>query len=91
MKCAACGYEYAPKKLKVDKAIRFKSGPKKGQVKEVTEEIIDISIGDEEFKELSVSLSEPKDRYPDYSSRSPLYEETLYACPKCGTLRVGRV
>jgi hypothetical protein len=53
MKCAACGYERAVKSEVVDDVVRYKSGKRKGEVKEIGTKEIKLEIGAEEFIKLS--------------------------------------
>ena len=83
-KCYACGYEKKPDEI-VTKEILYKTGKKKGQVREVTKEtttypnFIEVHVrGRDDFS------TKNTDRW----SINEDLRAGLYACPKCGTIRL---
>ncbi len=88
MKCAACGYQYKQKTKIVDKVIRFKSGPRKGEIKNITDEEITLSLGDTPFHRLYFQKDVDRLVYDDKEWAFDVQEPALYACPECGTIRM---
>jgi len=91
MKCYACGYEKRQKFVNVAEVKRFKSGKRKGEIKEVKEDRIDVFEKDPKFIEVLVAKGSVethiRDKAPFWGSDG--YEEvTIYACPQCGTLKI---
>lgn len=92
MKCTACGYEKRHKVMKTVNVKRYKSGPRKGQIKEIEEEVVDIFANDPEFVEILVAKGSVnthiENKYMTYSCSQDYEEVSIYACPMCGTLRI---
>ena len=85
MKCAACGYIYKEKSQIVDDVVLYKTGKKKGQVKEIKTKKIKLVIGHSKFLEVYFSKGIENLKYEkEYFS----YEPDLFACPECGTLKI---
>lgn len=88
MKCYACGYEKRYKLITTTEVVRFKSGKRKGEIKEVKEHSFDLYQDDPEFIEIviaeeKVSIDKKRAGWKNYEIVG------LYACPKCGTVRIG--
>lgn len=86
MKCAACGYEHKADEYE-DQEIRYKTGKKKGQLKEkrrvlakTYKKFIEVNVMDR----LQFTVSDKHRGWgdPDY------YEVSVVACPECGTLKL---
>lgn len=91
MKCPSCKYENRTKSMKTDKVIRYKSGKRKGEIKEVKEEWKTIYEHDPEFIELFFRKEVDDLVYRDDSVSwysNDLERAELYACPMCGTVIV---
>jgi hypothetical protein len=92
MKCYACGYEKQVMMINDNKIIRFKSGPRKGQIKETIEnrrdffedtpKFIEINIGKGDIDFTQVVVNDG-DMWPSENESA-----TIYACPECGTLKL---
>lgn len=91
MKCYACGYEKFQKFVNVAEVKRFKNGKRKGEIKEVKEDRVDVFKDDPEFVEVLVAKGSVETHIRDNSFGwgSDGYEQvTIYACPQCGTLKI---
>lgn len=94
MKCYACGYEKREKYVNVAEVKRFKSGKRKGEIKEVIEDRIDVFADDPEFIELFLANDTFHFQVRGTSSwwdndYSGNYKNIkVYACPECGTLKI---
>ena len=92
MKCYACGYEKGPVfRQKYTHAVLYKSGPRKGQVKGTEEREIVLGEDQPEFVKVSPSgpiTMEVRARYEDDPWSDANVFIQIYACPKCGTLKV---
>ena len=88
MRCAACGYQKRTQEIPVEKLIRYKSGKNKGQIKEIKKDIETIYPNDPDWIELE--FKKDVDQI-GYKGRVWDFEEAdLYACPKCGTVRISK-
>jgi len=91
MKCSACGYEYVYKVKKVDDVVYYKSGKRKGEIKEVNRKELDISIGHSPFMELyfekNVDTLVTKNISAEDYSWNPFIKVELLMCPDCGTIK----
>lgn len=92
MRCAACGYEKRVHSEVVNEAILYRSGKKKGQVKEVQQRRISLGEEDPDFRHIRIQNTEGDlDRIeaenPDsvWGRWEPV---DIYACPRCGTLKI---
>ena len=83
MKCGACGYEKKVDIRELAEVVRHKSGKKKGQIREVLEYTVDLYKDDPEF--IMIELQHATFVVAGQSRREV---DTLYVCPKCGTVRV---
>lgn len=85
MKCL-CGYE-EPEAYEKETPIYFQSGKRKGELKTVYREWIEPKE-DEKFIRLGVEKNFGFVKY--YKSWDSTYEQPidLYACPKCGTVKM---
>jgi len=74
MKCGACGYMRIVETRRVDDVIYYKSGKRRGEVKDITGKYEEFTIGDEDFVEIKIVLG---------------IQNTIdvYICPKCATFR----
>jgi len=91
VKCGACGYEYRVETKNVDKVIYYKSGKRKGDVKEVTTETIEFKIGYEPFIQLTTEKDvDPVGYYEPEHYKQYFKQVDLYACPECGTVRMDK-
>jgi hypothetical protein len=85
MKCI-CGY-VEPQTVVEEIEIKFQSGPRKGQVKRVDERVIEPKYSD-----LFIRISVEKDFSFMQIEKSYYGNEhskcLLYACPKCGTVKL---
>ena len=87
MKCAACGYERIVKGVFTPDVIYYKSGKRKGEVKEIKSKEIILEVGTEDFKKLYFKKDVDTLVYKeDLWSES---EVILFACPECGTVKIG--
>lgn len=88
MKCAACGHEKRKDSYLVDKVKYYKSGKRKGEVKNITREYLYPDKDIEDF--VPISLSEDLRFYstPIDDEREEVF---LCACPKCGTVKVDKI
>lgn len=84
MKCMACGYVRKPDVYE-DKEVKYHSGKKKGQVK-TTERVLVQEF--EDFVPVKVMGRLDFTMPPEYSF-DPDTEVEAYACPECGTMRLG--
>lgn len=93
-KCYACGYVKKSMYVDDNKIIRYKSGPRKGEVKEIIETRRDIFENDPSFKEINIGKGEldftaTREDNSDYSLLCKEHDYvTVYACPNCGTLKI---
>ena len=88
MKCPACGYTHETKTVTVDDVIRYKSGKRKGEIKEVTRKTITLEIGYEPFEEVIISHCQVT-HYKEGDSyfRDKDREEISFnVCPECGCM-----
>jgi len=83
MKCVACGYEHKPDRYE-EQEVKYKSGKKKGQVKETQRVLV------ETYKEfIPVKIARALEfTMPASSKWDPDVEVDVVACPECGTLRL---
>lgn len=88
MKCAACGYEYSPNGIWIDKVHRYKSGKRKGEVKDIEKIFLDTTIGHAPFKEICFKKDVDSlciyEEGQDYNSTTTVQ---LYGCPEYNTVR----
>lgn len=86
-KCKACGYLYHKEVREVDVVIRYQSGKRKGEIKEVTKGEEVFEIGHSPF--ITLTFEKEVDRlgvkYDDYYKS--FVDKTLYVCPECGTVK----
>jgi len=86
MKCTACGYEKRCMMIDDNQIIRYKSGPRKGEIKETSEGRRDLFENDPEFKEIQIGSGDV-----DFKQNTGFMKNeyvTVYACPNCGTLKI---
>jgi len=87
--CKACGYQKRTQEITTDKVVRYKSGKRKGEIKEVLEEKKTIYEDDPDF--IHLFMEKDVDRVV-YNCGDVFWPEkaevTLLACPKCGTVIV---
>lgn len=91
MKCYACGYEKRQKFVNIAEVKRFKSGKRKGEIKEIIEDTIDVFADDPDFIELFVangSIDFQVKGTPSWWDKSEYNNIQVYACPMCGTLKL---
>jgi NMD protein affecting ribosome stability and mRNA decay len=90
MKCFACGYEKRNCGKWIDEAILYKTGKKKGQVKEVVKIFYDPDEHRPKFLRLyiqgNLETNVENDPFTTYRTERPV---DLYVCPECGTVRIG--
>jgi len=93
MKCPACGYTDETKTETVDDVIRYKSGKRKGEIKEVKTKEITLKIGHESFQEFCISHCKVR-RWgkPDTwgHSLNESDELSFNVCPECGCMFIAR-
>ena len=81
LKCPSCGYEKRQMTIPKDTIITYKRGKRKGEIKEIRKEIIDVFKNDPSFISLEFShdviANDNEDTY---------LRVTLYACPMCNTV-----
>ena len=94
MKCPSCGYQKEVKKERVDEVVRFKSGPRKGEIKGVERREIELKIGHEDFAVIEL-LTGVRDScgynyYGDITRPLDISFSSIdvLICPDCGTLFV---
>lgn len=92
MECAACGYQKRYQMVNWEEVIRYKSGKRKGEIKDINEHAKDIFEDDPDFVPLMIgndamefTISNSSLTYRYGSHNKPI---TVYACPRCGTLKV---
>jgi len=78
--CNACGYIKIRESKTVDEVARYKSGKRKGEIKEVGKTKIEFSEGDLDFHKLPVYIPMP----PDMGGMRTF---DLLICPMCGTVK----
>lgn len=88
MKCAACGYERLTKEKTVDKVIYYKSGKRKGEIKEVISETISLEVGHSDFIKLEFKKEVDEIGYHTSDWYGYFEDVKLYACPECGTIKI---
>ena len=92
MKCYACGYEKRYKIVKVAEVKRFKSGPRKGQIKDVKEDNVNVFGDDPQFVKVLVAKGSIGAHIEDSNSfwggDDGYKRVAIYACPMCGTLKI---
>lgn len=88
MKCFACGLEERPQKVE-ERAVFYKSGKKKGQVKT---NVVDRVVVQEkvEFLELTDFVVEVRVPLPGFKYHYIKNTITLYVCSGCGTVIAGQ-
>lgn len=83
LKCPSCGYEKRQMIIPKDTIITYKRGKRKGEIKEIHKEIVDVFKDDPEFIFLEfghdVVMAEADIIWHRVSVQ-------LYACPKCNTV-----
>jgi len=84
MKCYGCGYEKRECTQQVEKVVKYKSGKRKGEIKGSEWLEIDPDKEKEEFNEVIME----KDF--DFEIKGEWLRSIvkLFACPKCGTVRI---
>ena len=93
MKCPACGYTHETKTVTVDDVIRYKSGKRKGEIKEVKTKTITLEIGHEPFEEVCISHCKVgRWGKPDaWGCTSKEDDELSFnICPECGCMFISR-
>ena len=99
MKCHACGYEKGKREtVTVEEVVRYKSGKRKGEIKATEVREIEIAPGPgfvrleawvrvcrDEIEEVQWGKRHFASYYERRDWVSPDF--TLYACPKCGTVK----
>lgn len=84
MKCTACGYEKRTSTHLTADVVRYKSGKKKGEIKNITERFTEPDKDKPAFKQITSEHGgyfELQDGYNTFYVR-------IYMCPECQTLRV---
>lgn len=84
MKCPACKYENRYEAIWVDDIIRYKSGKRKGEIKETKKKLIEFHKSDPNF--ITVKTRQNDEFY--YHEEWDDVSCVLKACPKCGTIFV---
>lgn len=84
MKCPSCKYENRYHYITTDRVVRYKSGKRKGEIKEVVKHRIELYENDPEF----ILLHTDQNDSFYYNEEFGHEHATLYACPKCGTVIV---
>lgn len=94
MKCSACGYTHETKTKMVDDVIRYKSGKRKGEIKEVKTKTITLEIGHEPFEAVTIShcqVVQHGDAVLGLSCWNKDREEISFnVCPECGCMFIDR-
>jgi hypothetical protein len=87
MKCV-CGY-VEPKETREEVQVLFQSGKRKGEVKRV-DEVVTAPRLEDKFIEVSVEkgFTFTKLINCQWSSRTEAVHCSLYACPRCGTIKL---
>lgn len=90
MKCGACGYEKRTRKLTVDEAIYFRSGKRAGELKEIRQKEIILYEHDPDWIHITLRGLEEFRRPIQYRglSTGETEDAQLWACPKCGTIKL---
>ncbi|MAR66899.1 MAG: hypothetical protein CL833_06555 [Crocinitomicaceae bacterium] len=90
MKCPACGYTHETKTEMVDDVIRYKSGKRKGEIKEVKTKTITLEIGHEPFEKVTISNCQVVHRkeaeYDFCWDKEDREEISFNVCPECGCM-----
>ena len=89
MKCPACGYTHETKTENVDDVIRYKSGKRKGEIKEVQRKTITLEIGHEPFEKVIIShcqVTHYKEGEYDFYWDKDREEISFNVCPECGCM-----
>lgn len=95
MKCPTCGYQKRNDRYVVEEPIRFKSGKRKGEIKETQKRTIEPDKHLPNFHRLF--FEKDVDRImvdqTEYSTPfiSAYVEADLVACPECGTVIVSNI
>ena len=102
MKCAACGFEEKSHVVKYDEAVLFKSGRRKGELREIRHVEYDVFENEPKFKQVFVgkqiealcwnSDSTIRGERQLFVAHNDGYNTNyeavaLYVCPECGTVR----
>ena len=79
--CPSCGYIRAAQTMEVDHVTRYKSGKRKGEIKEATKEDVKFEIGELEFDVVYIMSGMRQ-------THSALIHERfkINVCPKCRTM-----
>jgi len=93
MKCPACGYTHEIKTEMVDDVIRYKSGRRKGEIKEVKTKTITLEIGHKPFEAVTIShcqVVHHKEVEYDFCWGKEREEISFNICPECGCMFIDR-
>jgi len=93
MKCPACGYTHETKTEMVGDVIRYKSGKRKGEIKEVKTKTITLEIGHEPFEAVTIShcrVVHHREAEYGFCGDKDREEISFNACPECGCMFIDR-
>ena len=91
-KCPSCKYENRRQVIHTEEVIRFKSGKRKGEIKEVKPKVITVYEDDPDFIKLRMQKDVDQFVYDAGGDFDVFMQEAdLLACPKCGTVIVEQI
>ena len=90
MKCPSCKYEKRTFSEFIEEPVYYKSGKRKGEIKEIVKEEVVFFENDPDFIELYMKKDVDELVYddPQYNWFREIKTATLIACPCCGTVFV---